>query len=73
MPQFMATSQKPNSPQDVLTAKKHQIIAKGTTLNSTASATLTKIGSTVQPYNKPISDAIARKAANADRVPCCNA
>lgn len=77
MPQFVATSQKPISPQDVLTAKKRSIVAKGTTLNSTASATLTKVGSTIQPYNRPASDATLRVAANADRIPstlpCCNA
>lgn len=69
--QFGSTTQKPISPQDILTAKKRNLIAKGT-INSGA-----LVGSTVRPYNKPMSDAIARTAANATRVPstlpCCNA
>ena len=75
--QFGSATQKPISPQDILTAKKRNVIAKGTTLNSSASATLTKVGSTVRQWNKPASDAIARTAANATRIPstlpCCNA
>jgi hypothetical protein len=71
MPQYAATTQKPISPQDILTAKKRNVIAKGTT-NSGA-----LVGSTVRQWNKPASDAIARTAANATRVPstlpCCNA
>ena len=69
--QFGSTTQKPISPQDILTAKKRSLIAKGTT-NSGA-----LVGSTVRQTNKPASDAIARTAANATRVPstlpCCNA
>jgi hypothetical protein len=77
MPQYVATPQKPISPQDILTAKKRNLIAKGTTLSGSTSATLTVVGSTVRQWNKSASDAIARTAANATRIPdtlpCCNA
>jgi hypothetical protein len=43
MPQYAATTQKPISPQDILTAKKHNLIAKGTTNKGAL------VGSLVQP------------------------
>jgi hypothetical protein len=84
-PPTVPSSQRPFSPQDILTQKKRSLLVRTMTTTTTPGTTI--LGSALYKWNRPASLAIALKGGNAQRfapatagvqgvpestLPCCS-
>lgn len=71
MASIVPSSQRPFSPQDILTQKKRALLVR--TMTTTTNPRSTLIGSTLYQWNRPASLAIARVGGNAQRYAAATA